>query len=145
TDNDDPLKKLIALLESGQTPNVSDSDGDEGETSGVIDSANAAELDAPDGSESVGDRAPVKDATANIIKAVYPAVVKIEDAAIRKEVQDALLGAFYKETQDNYGKVLGAVTKKAAQNVNDSANGGEIDLDAQQSAYDNLNPHKKKA
>jgi hypothetical protein len=79
----------------------------------------------------------LNDSVANhILKTVRPAIAKIEDEKLRKEVSDALIGAVHVKS-DDVEKVMDA---QASYKAEPKTNG----FDVVQDAYMNMNPHTRK-
>lgn len=81
------------------------------------------------------------DAAVAILKSARPAVAAIKDLEERKRVTDALLSAVRGVQDHTMGDFMAASRSSAEKSAQDAA---PLDLSAQQSVYDALNPHKKK-
>lgn len=125
-----PLDELVGQL-TGED-GIPDESGKEGAAGGakVIPAEEAGEP------SSAADRAVM----AAVIKRLRPVVAGIKDAAARKEVTDSLVGCLTdKDAVSDIAKIARATRRNAA-----LFDGGkpQIDMEAYQSAYDALNPHK---
>lgn len=136
------LDRLIALLE----PKQRESSGGEALDQLITDlekqSGDAAPV-SPGGDEPAPLTGPARDAAMAILKSVRPAVVSIEDSAVRARVADALVDAVREPD------ALEAIVQAAQKNAKRAADAaGKTSYEqicaAQQSAYDARNPHKKK-
>ena len=140
---DAKLDKLIELLsakdaepeeEHSLDKAIEDLEGREKE-----ESEDPEVIPADDG-ESAG---PARDAALAMLKTMRPVIASIEDAATRKKVTDALLGAV--RTPDMLGGIMQAAQQSARKAADSSAaTSFEKMCEAQKAAYDARNPHKQK-
>ena len=121
----DPLDGLIKELTGGSGAPA----GSEGESKVVP----AGEFDQ---ASSAADRAVM----AAVVKQLRPVIVGIKDEATRKIVTDSLVACMTDQsTVSDITKIAQAAQKIAAQLADRKP---EMDLEAYQSAYDAMNPHK---
>lgn len=121
----DPLDGLIKELTGGSGAPA----GSEGEAKVVP----AGEFDQ---ASSAADRAVM----AAVVKQLRPVIVGIKDEATRKIVTDSLVACMTDQsTVSDITKIAQAAQKNAAQLADRKP---EMDLEAYQSAYDAMNPHK---
>lgn len=141
---DAKLDKLIELLSAKKEPEV-DQDpleglikalaGGEGESAPGMEAKviPAEELDKATGTAD-------KAIMAEVIKQLRPVIAGIKDSADKKAVTDSLIACLTdKDSVSDIAKIA-ATTQKNAARLADKQTG--IDLDACQSAYDAMNPHK---
>uniref|UniRef100_UPI0006CF206F hypothetical protein n=1 Tax=Clostridium sp. NkU-1 TaxID=1095009 RepID=UPI0006CF206F len=77
---------------------------------------------------------------AEVIKKLRPVIASIKDSTDKKAVTDSLIACLTdKDSVSDIAKIA-ATTQKNAARLSDKQPG--IDLDACQSAYDAMNPHK---
>lgn len=123
TADQDPLDALIKSLTGDKEPAL-------GAEAKVVP---AEELDKATGTAD-------KAIMAEVIKQLRPVIAGIKDSADKKAVTDSLIACLSdKETVSDIAKIV-ATTQKNAAKLADRQTG--IDLDACQSAYDAMNPHK---
>lgn len=121
---EDPLDSLIEKLAGG-----SGQPAEAGEAKVVP----AGELDK---ASCTADRA----AMAEVIRQIRPAIAGIKDDADRKAVTDSLVACLSDGgTANSIAKIAQAAQKNAAKLADQKP---AVDLDAYQSAYDAMNPHK---
>jgi hypothetical protein len=122
----DVIDELIGELEEKEKTEDED-ETDDPDESIVVDSDEA-------------EPAASKSSDAAFLRAVKPVIAKIADPADRKRVSDAVTKAIsggVKLSKDAVKSVVAAASKRGR-------DGSPPDLAAQQSAYDRLNPHKRK-
>ncbi|WP_313184878.1 DUF2213 domain-containing protein [Lacrimispora sp.] len=140
---DAKLDKLVELLSAKKEPEV-----DQDPLEGLIKALSGEEEPAPsaeakvipaeelDKSTGTADKAIM----AEVIKQLRPVIAGIKDSADKKAVTDSLIACLTdKDTVSDIAKIA-ATTQKNAARLADKQPG--IDLDACQSAYDAMNPHK---
>jgi len=76
---------------------------------------------------------------AAVVKRLRPVVAGIEDAAARKAVSDSLIACMTDDSISDIAKIMQAAQKNAAL-LSDKK--PQMDMEAYQSAYDSMNPHK---
>ena len=77
---------------------------------------------------------------AAVVKQLRPVIVGIKDEATRKTVTDSLVACMTDQNAvSDIAKIAQAAQKNAAQMADQKP---EMDLEAYQSAYDAMNPHK---
>lgn len=141
---DAKLDKLIELLSAKKDPEV-DQDpleglikalaGGEGETAPSTE-ANVIPAEELDKATGTADKAIM----AEVVKQLRPVIAGIKDSADKKAVTDSLIACLTdKDSVSDIAKIA-ATTQKNAARLADKQTG--IDLDACQSAYDAMNPHK---
>lgn len=143
---DDPIVAMIEELTGKDVDEDGDmQDEDMAEQEEAL-TVNAETMDEVGSDNSVLESA-AKDAAIAMLKNARPAIAAIKDSAERKRVTDALL----KSVKDQIGSkgtmanIMKATAGAARKNANDAKyNSGVLDIDAQQAAYDKLNPHMKK-
>lgn len=122
---EDPLDSLVKELTGG----------------GADPAASAAEArvipaEELDQSACAADKAVI----AAVIKQLRPVIADIKDAATKKAVTDSLVACLTdQDTVSDISKIAQTVQKNAAQLADKKP---EMDLEAYQSAYDAMNPHK---
>lgn len=122
----DPLDSLIEKLSGGK----------ETEESTEAKVVPAEEMDKNEEGVKTADRAVM----AEVVKRIRPAIAGIKDSADRKAVTDSLISCMTDEKMvSDIAKITAAAQKNAAR-LADQKPG--IDLEAYQSAYDAMNPHK---
>lgn len=122
--DEDPLDSLIQSLAGGGKPPEADTEAK------VIP---AGELDE---SARAADRAVL----ASVIKQLRPVIAGIMDDAARKTVTDSLVACLTdKNAVSDITKIAEAAQKNAAKLADRKP---QVDLDAYQSAYDAMNPHR---
>lgn len=136
------MDKLISLFEAKAAQDSQPAENPSGEA--ALDKL-AEELE--DGGPEKEDKpltGEARDAALALLKSVRPAVAAIEDAAVRTQVADALLGAV--KSPDVLGSIVQAAQKNA-QNAADAAAKPSFEkiCEEQKAAYDARNPHKKEA
>ncbi|WP_313583336.1 DUF2213 domain-containing protein [Lacrimispora sp.] len=141
---DAKLDKLMDLLSAKKEPEV-----DQDPLEGLIEALTGGEGDPASGAEAkvipaeeldkatgTADKAVM----AEVIKKLRPVIAGIKDSADKKAVTDSLIA--YLTDKDSVSEIakIAAATQKNASRLTDKQPG--IDLDACQSAYDAMNPHK---
>lgn len=142
---DAKLDKLMDLLSAKKEPEV-----DQDPLDGLIKSL-AGEAEEPASTSSEAKVIPAEEldkatntadkaVMAEVIKQLRPVIAGIKDSADKKAVTDSLIACLSdKNTVSDIAKIAAATQKNAAR-LADKQPG--IDLDACQSAYDAMNPHK---
>lgn len=142
---DAKLDKLIELMSAKKEP-----EADQDPLDGLIESL-TGEKEEPAGSSTEAKVIPAEEldkATgttdkaimAEVIKQLRPVIAGIKDSADKKAVTDSLIACLSDGgTMSDIAKIAAATQKNAAR-LADKQPG--IDLDACQSAYDAMNPHK---
>lgn len=77
---------------------------------------------------------------AAILKHVRPSIAAIKDEKERKAVADALIASVTAGSDSDMAKIIRAARKNATKAADGARN---MDMEAVQRAYDNLNPHRK--
>ena len=77
---------------------------------------------------------------ASILKRVRPAIAAIKDETQRNAVADAIIASITDSSTSDTAKIMQAAQKNAEKAA---ASKPQMDLDAVQKAYDNMNPHRK--
>jgi hypothetical protein len=138
------LDKLIELMSAKKEPEVDQDPLDglikslTGETEEPAPSAEAKVIPAEELDKATGTAD--KAVMAEVIKQLRPVIAGIKDSADKKAVTDSLIACLSdKNTVSDIAKIAAATQKNAAR-LADKQPG--IDLDACQSAYDAMNPHK---
>lgn len=142
---DAKLDKLMDLLSAKKEPEV-DKDpldgliksltGEKEEPAATSAEAKVIPAEELDKASSAADKAIM----AEVIKQLRPVIAGIKDSADKKAVTDSLIACLSDGgTVSDIAKIA-AVTQKNAARLTDKQSG--IDLDACQSAYDAMNPHK---
>ncbi len=141
---DAKLDKLIELMSAKKEPEVDQDPLDglikslTGETEEPVPSAEAKVIPAEELDKATGTAD--KAVMAEVIKQLRPVIAGIKDAADKKAVTDSLIACLSDgNTVSDIAKIAAATQKNAAR-LADKKPG--IDLDACQSAYDAMNPHK---
>ena len=141
---DAKLDKLMDLLSAKKEPEVDQDPLDglikslTGETEEPVPSAEAKVVPAEELDKAT--RATDKAVMAEVIKQLRPVIAGIKDSADKKAVTDSLIACLTdKDSVSDIAKIAAATQKNAAK-LTDKQLG--IDLDACQSAYDAMNPHK---
>ena len=141
---DAKLDKLIELMSAKKEPEVDQDPLDglikslTGETEEPAPSAEAKVIPAEELDKATGTAD--KAVMAEVIKQLRPVIASIKDSADKKAVTDSLIACLSdKNTVSDIAKIAAATQKNAAR-LADKKPG--IDLDACQSAYDAMNPHK---
>lgn len=141
---DAKLDKLIELLSAKKEPEVDQDPLDglikslTGETEEPAPSAEAKVIPTEELDKATGTAD--KAVMAEVIKQLRPVIAGIKDSADKKAVTDSLIACLSdKNTVSDIAKIAVATQKNAAR-LADKKPG--IDLDACQSAYDAMNPHK---
>ena len=143
---DDPIVAMIEELTGEDIDKDGDmQDEDLAEQEEAL-TVNAETMDEV-GTDNSCLEAVAKDAAIAMLKNARPAIAAIKDANERKRVTDALLKSVKdqigsKGTMANIMKDTAGAAKRKAQDA--KYNSGVLDIDAQQAAYDRLNPHMKK-
>lgn len=139
----DALMEMLIKLTGGQEEKKTAEDpldslikGLEGEPENPDGEAKVIPAEGTDKATDTADRAVM----AEVVKRMRPAVAAIKDAADRKKVTDSLIECMTdKGVMSDIAKIM-QVTQKNAATMTDKRQG--LDLDACQSAYDAMNPHK---
>ncbi|WP_312428315.1 DUF2213 domain-containing protein [Lacrimispora sp.] len=141
---DAKLDKLIELLSAKKEPEV-----DQDPLKGLIKALTGGEEESAPGAEAKVIPAEELDKAtgtadkaimAEVIKQLRPVIAGIKDSADKKAVTDSLIACLTdKDSVSDIAKIAAATQKNAAR-LADKQPG--IDLDACQSAYDAMNPHK---
>lgn len=141
---DAKLDKLIELMSAKKEPEVDQDPLDglikslTGETEEPVPGAEAKVIPAEELDKATGTAD--KAVMAEVIKQLRPVIAGIKDAADKKAVTDSLIACLSDgNTVSDIAKIASATQKNAAR-MADKKPG--IDLDACQSAYDAMNPHK---
>ncbi|WP_333648024.1 DUF2213 domain-containing protein [Lacrimispora sp.] len=141
---DAKLDKLIELLSAKNAPEVDQDPLDglikslTGQTEEPASGAEAKVIPAEELDKATGTAD--KAVMAEVIKQLRPVIAGIKDSADKKAVTDSLIACLSDEgTVSDIAKIA-ATTQKNAARLTDKQPG--IDLDAYQSAYDAMNPHK---
>ncbi|MGC6175386.1 DUF2213 domain-containing protein [Lacrimispora sp. 38-1] len=141
---DAKLDKLIELMSSKKEPEVDQDPLDgliksiTGETEEPAPSAEAKVIPAEELDKATGTAD--KAIMAEVIKQLRPVIAGIKDSADKKAVTDSLIACLSDgSTVSDIAKIAAATQKNAAR-LADKQPG--IDLDACQSAYDAMNPHR---
>ena len=141
---DAKLDKLIELLSAKKEPEVDQNPLDglikslTGETEEPAPSAEAKVIPAEELDKATGTAD--KAVMAEVIKQLRPVIAGIKDAADKKAVTDSLIACLSDGSAVSDIAKIAAATQKNAARLADKKPG--IDLDACQSAYDAMNPHK---
>lgn len=77
---------------------------------------------------------------ASILKRVRPAIAAIKDETQRNAVADAIIASITDSSTSDTAKIMQAAQKNAEKAATSKP---QMDLDAVQKAYDNMNPHRK--
>lgn len=141
---DAKLDKLMDLLSAKKEPEVDQDPLDglikslTGETEEPEPSAEAKVIPAEelDKATDTADKAVM----AEVIKQLRPVIAGIKDSADKKAVTDSLIACLSDGSTVSDIARIAAATQKNAARLADKQSG--IDLDACQSAYDAMNPHK---
>lgn len=121
---EDPLDSLVKKLEGGEE--------DPGTAEAKV--VPAGEMDQP---ACAADRAVL----AAVVKQLRPVIAGIKDEATRKAVTDSLVSCLTdQEKASDISKIAQATQKNAAKLADQKP---QMDLEAYQSAYDAMNPHKQ--
>lgn len=138
------LDKLIELMSTKKEPEVDQDPLDglikslTGENEEPAPSAEAKVIPAEELDKATGTAD--KAIMAEVVKQLRPVIAGIKDSADKKAVTDSLIACLSdKNTVSDIAKIAAATQKNAAR-LADNKPG--IDLDACQSAYDAMNPHK---
>ena len=141
---DAKLDKVIELMSAKKEPEVDQDPLDglikslTGETEEPAPSAEAKVIPAEELDKATGTTD--KAIMAEVVKQLRPVIAGIKDSADKKAVTDSLIACLSDgNTVSDIAKIA-AVTQKNAVRLADKKPG--IDLDACQSAYDAMNPHK---
>lgn len=141
---DAKMDKLLELLSAKNAPEADQDPLDgllksltgEGEEPAPSAEAKVIPAEELDKATGTADKAVM----AEVIKKLRPVIAGIKDSADKKAVTDSLIACLSdKDTVSDIAKIA-AVTQKNAAKLADKQPG--IDLDACQSAYDAMNPHK---
>lgn len=141
---DAKLDKLVELLSAKKEPEV-----DQDPLEGLINALAGGEEESVPGAEAKVIPAEELDKAtgtadkaimAEVIKQLRPVIAGIKDSADKKAVTDSLIACLTdKDSVSDIAKIAAATQKNAAR-LADKQPG--IDLEACQSAYDAMNPHK---
>lgn len=141
---DAKLDKVIELMSAKKEPEVDQDPLDglikslTGETEEPTPSAEAKVIPAEELDKATGTAD--KAVMAEVIKQLRPVIAGIKDAADKKAVTDSLIACLSDGSAVSDIAKIAAATQKNAARLADKKPG--IDLDACQSAYDAMNPHK---
>lgn len=141
---DAKLDKLMELLSAKKEPEVDQDPLDglikslTGETEEPAPSAEAKVVPAEELDKATGTAD--KAVMAEVIKQLRPVIAGIKDSADKKAVTDSLIACLSDSNTVSDIAKIAATTQKNAARLTDKQTG--IDLDACQSAYDAMNPHK---
>ena len=139
------LDKLIELMSAKKEPEVDQDPLDglikslTGETEEPAPSAEAKVVPAEE-LDGCATKTADKAVMAEVIKQLRPVIAGIKDSADKKAVTDSLIACLSDESAVSDIAKIAAATQKNAARLADKQTG--IDLDACQSAYDAMNPHK---
>jgi len=142
---DAKLDKLMDLLSAKKEPEVDQDPLDglikslTGETEEPAPSAEAKVVPAEE-LDGCATKTADKAVMAEVIKQLRPVIAGIKDSADKKAVTDSLIACLSDGSAVSDIAKIAAVTQKNAARLADKKPG--IDLDACQSAYDAMNPHK---
>ncbi|MDR1439005.1 MAG: hypothetical protein LBJ10_03055, partial [Clostridiales bacterium] len=135
----DKIQALIDELEAGspaKEPEGPEEGGGQEEALTVPASRDGAAADSP-AADSAPAPAPARDEAVRLLRRARPALAAIKDDGERSRVTDALVGAVRDEAGTPYARTLDAAEARA------QAPRYSV-IEAQQAAYDRLNPHKNK-
>lgn len=141
---DAKLDKLMDLLSAKKEPEVDQDPLDglikslTGESEEPAPSAEAKVVPAEELDKATGTAD--KAVMAEVIKQLRPVIAGIKDSADKKAVTDSLIACLSDANTVSDIAKIAATTQKNAARLTDKQTG--IDLDACQSAYDAMNPHK---
>lgn len=141
---DAKLDKLMDLLSAKKEPETDKDPLDEllksltGESEELAPSAEAKVIPAEELDKATGTAD--KAVMAEVIKKLRPAIAGIKDSTDKKAVTDSLIAFLSDKNAVSDIAKIAAATQKNAAALSDKETG--IDLDACQSAYDAMNPHK---